>query len=75
MTNKNNFKLAIPTDAIKYGYRNFIFSWFRLGNKFLRTKRLFNKRLPSFEKSDIEYIKNSVKKNNTKICSLSNGIF
>ena len=75
MTNKNNFKLAIPTDAISMDIETSFLVGLDWGINSYELKRLFNKRLPSFEKSDIEYIKNSVKKNNTKICSLSPGIF
>ena len=74
MTNKNNFKLAIPTDAISMDIETSFLVGLDWGINSYELKRLFNKRLPSFEKSDIEYIKNSVKKNNTKICSLSPGI-
>tara|TARA_B110000977_G_C11005003_1_gene465361 strand:- start:91 stop:915 length:825 start_codon:yes stop_codon:yes gene_type:complete len=75
MTNKNNFKLAIPTDAISMDIETSFLIGLDWGINSFELKRLFNKRLSSFEKSDIEYIKNSVKKNNTKICSLSPGIF
>ena len=62
MTNKNNFKLAIPTDAISMDIETSFLVGLDWGINSYELKRLFNKRLPSFEKSDIEYIKNSVKK-------------
>ncbi len=75
MANKNNLKLAIPTDAISMDIETSFLVGLDWGINCYELKRLFNKRLPSFEKSDIEYIKNSLKKNNTEICSLSPGIF
>lgn len=75
MINKNQLKLAIPTDAISMDVETAFLVGQDWGINFFELKRLFNKRLPSFEKSDIEYIKNSVKKNRTTICSLSPGFF
>jgi len=57
MTNKNNFKLAIPTDAISMDIETSFLIGLDWGINSFELKRLFNKRLSSFEKSDIEYIK------------------
>ena len=74
MKKNSEFKLAIPTDAISMDIETSILLGLEWGIQYYELKRLFNKRLPSFIKSDIEYIKKSVKKNNVKICSLSPGI-
>ena len=75
MTKNDQLKLAIPTDSISMDIETSFLVGLDWGINFYELKRLFNKRLPSFEKSDIEYIKNSLKKNNTSICSLSPGLF
>ena len=75
MKKNDQLKLAIPTDSISMDIETSFLVGLDWGINFYELKRLFNKRLPSFEKSDIEYIKNSVKKNNTSICSLSPGLF
>ncbi len=71
----DKIKLAIPTDAISMDIETSFLVGLDWGIQYYELKRLFNKRLPSFDRSDIEYIKNSIKKNKTTICSLSPGIF
>ena len=68
-------KLALPTDAISMDIETSFLIGLDWGINVYELKRLFNKRLPSFNQSDVEYIKKSVKKNNVKICSLSPGFF
>ncbi len=74
MQKSNQLKIAIPTDAISMDIETSILLGLDWGIQFYELKRLFNKRLPSFSKSDVDYIKKSVKKNDVKICSLSPGI-
>ena len=75
MKENEELKLAIPTDAISMDIETSLLIGLDWGINVYELKRLFNKRLPSFNQSDVEYIKRSVKKNNIKICSLSPGFF
>ena len=75
MEKNTQLKLAIPTDAISMDIETSFLVGLDWGIQHYELKRLFNKRLPSFDQSDIEYIKNSIKKNKTAICSLSPGLF
>ncbi len=75
MEKNTQLKLAIPTDAISMDIETSFLLGLDWGIQHYELKRLFNKRLPSFDQSDIEYIKNSIKKNKTAICSLSPGLF
>ena len=75
MKENEELKLAIPTDAISMDIETSLLIGLDWGISHYEIKRLFNKRLPTFDKSDVEYIKRSIKKNKIKICSLSPGIF
>ena len=75
MINDKKLKLALPTDAISMDIETSFLVGLDWGINVYELKRLFNKRLPSFDKADVDYIKNSIKKNKITICSLSPGIF
>ena len=75
MKNDNKIKLALPTDSISMDIETAFLVGLDWGINTFELKRIFNKRLPSFDQSDKQYVKNSIKKNNTKICSLSPGFF
>ena len=62
MEKNTQLKLAIPTDAISMDIETSFLVGLDWGIQHYELKRLFNKRLPSFDQSDIEYIKNSIKK-------------
>ena len=58
MINDKKLKLALPTDAISMDIETSFLVGLDWGINVYELKRLFNKRLPSFDQADVEYIKN-----------------